>query len=874
MVLAVGDRLGRYEIRGSVGAGGMGEIYRAVDATLEREVAVKVLPDEFVRDPMRRARFEREAKAVARLSHPNILAIHDFGREGDVVFAVTELLDGETMRDRIGRAPIHWREAVEMGACVADGLAVAHREGIVHRDLKPANLFVTTEGHVKILDFGLARLHADGAAEGTARQGDDTCTQEGTVLGTVGYMSPEQLRGESVGPAADIFSFGCVLYELLTGRRAFQRDSAVETMAAILHEPPPSIDTAEIPVGPELAATIERCLEKRPEARFQSAADLAFALRELISESDTSRPASMVLRSGRRPIWTWRVASAVALMVIVGGVFLWNQRNRESPTDAVMDSELEINRVMVLPFENRSGDSTLDPLCQLVSDTIEGMLGQVSSVDVAVRPAAFSPAVQDPVGGVPRERFSDIAKSARSAYVVTGALHFKGDDIEIHARIVDPRKGEIAQSFEPERAPRTDPGRAVETVSQRVAGSLAAHFNHVTPLGVARPVRFDAFQEYLAAWRAWGINPRATFAHLETASNRDPGFVLPKAMIFWLQIRSGQFAAAEGQLELLEGQLPGMTPFEKTAVRAARARLEGRRLDLVAATREAVQIAPQAYWLRFDLGNWLITVNRPAEAAEVLGSLPFDWTTGSDVFASLPFVRQCVALHMAGSYEDELRVASESLSHFPDVVWFVGQQGDALAALGRFDDIDRLADECFTIPARIGTAGVTIRIVAEELRAHGHPDRSQALAERVVAWYRQRPPPDTRRHRMNIGRSLMLAGREGEAMGIFRELAREFPDDLEVLGVWGSSSARAGDADEAARVDERLAEMNSSHLYGHHALWRARIQAQLGDHSEAVGLIRAALAEGAGFSIGWHRDPFFEPLWKVAEFRELTAPKG
>jgi serine/threonine protein kinase len=224
MSLNAGARLGPYEIVSLIGAGGMGEVYRAKDSRLGREVAIKVLPEHLAANPDRMARFEREAKAVAALSHPNILAIHDFGREAGVAYAVTELLEGQTLRAKLAASPAPWRRAVEIATAVAEGLAAAHAKGITHRDLKPENIFVTSDGRIKILDFGLARFEPAGTADAEAA----TATEEGAILGTVGYMSPEQVRGLKAEPPSDIFSFGCVLYEMVTGKRAFQRNTGAD----------------------------------------------------------------------------------------------------------------------------------------------------------------------------------------------------------------------------------------------------------------------------------------------------------------------------------------------------------------------------------------------------------------------------------------------------------------------------------------------------------------------------------------------------------------------------------------------------------------------------------------------------------------------
>src|SRR5450755_3202106 len=320
MPLLASTKLGPYEVVSPVGAGGMGEVYRARDPRLGRDVALKILPESFATDPDRLRRFEQEARAVAALNHPNILAIHDIGQHDGSPFLVSELLEGESLRAALDRGALPQRKTIEYGVQIAHGLAAAHEKGIVHRDLKPENIFVTKDGRIKILDFGLAKL-----AQAAGTEGDDVTitssrTEAGVVLGTASYMAPEQVRGGPADPRTDIFAFGAVLYEMLSGTRAFRRDTAVETMTAVLKEDPPELLDPVRAVSPALDRIVRRCLEKSPEQRFQSARDLSFALSAL-SGSDTgsaSGAARIAARPSRVPAYLWiaiLVAAAVATAV-------------------------------------------------------------------------------------------------------------------------------------------------------------------------------------------------------------------------------------------------------------------------------------------------------------------------------------------------------------------------------------------------------------------------------------------------------------------------------------------------------------------------------------------------------------------------------
>jgi len=327
MTIQAGTKLGPYEVVGAIGAGGMGEVYRARDTRLGRDVAIKVLPEALVKDADRLRRFEQEARAVAALNHANILAIHDIGEQGGLPYLVSELLEGSSLRAQLESGALSARKSTEYAVQVAQGLAAAHEKNIIHRDLKPENIFITKEGRAKILDFGLAKLAANGNGSGpdaTYRTLTSLPTEAGVVMGTVGYMAPEQVRGAGVDSRTDIFAFGAVLYEMVSGKRAFQRDTAAETMTAILKEDPPELDATLHPVAPGLERIVRRCLEKQPEQRFQSAKDLAFALDALsgTSSAKTIAAAGEAERKSPAGIWKGIVAGALAGMALMGGIAL------------------------------------------------------------------------------------------------------------------------------------------------------------------------------------------------------------------------------------------------------------------------------------------------------------------------------------------------------------------------------------------------------------------------------------------------------------------------------------------------------------------------------------------------------------------------
>ena len=346
MRLVAGSRLDSYEIIAPLGTGGMGEVYRARDTSLKRDVAIKVLPDHWSRDPGRLHRFELEAQATAALNHPNIVSIFHVGQHGGCPYIVTELLQGETLRDRLRRGPMRPREACDCGVEIARGLAAAHDAGIVHRDLKPENLFLTRDGRLKILDFGLAKLtQAEPAGTDAATTTLAQQTEPGQVFGTVGYIAPEQVRGQAVDRRCDIFAFGVVLYEMLTGKRAFQKATSAETLSANLNEDPPPLAQLVQDLPPALLRIVSRCLEKKPEHRFQHASDLGFALEALSDASDTAIPG--VSEAAARRNWIW-IAAAVAAIAVAATLFAWWKLPPvvpmvESVTQLTSDGEVKAN---------------------------------------------------------------------------------------------------------------------------------------------------------------------------------------------------------------------------------------------------------------------------------------------------------------------------------------------------------------------------------------------------------------------------------------------------------------------------------------------------------------------------------------------------
>ncbi len=400
MTLEAGARLGRYEIVELLGVGGMGEVYRARDERLERQVAIKVLPQKFAEDETALARFKRESRAVAALSHPSIRSIYDIDQDGETTFAVMELLEGQTLDEELVTGAMPWHRAVELGCTIAEGLAAAHSKGIIHRDIKPQNIFLTEEGAAKILDFGLARIESPDSGNDDGLTATLVfATEAGAIMGTVQYMSPEQVRGQPADARSDVFSFGCVLYEMVTGKRIFVRNSQAETMAAILHEAPPPVSEAGVTIPAELQRIIDHCLEKNPEQRFQSGRDLPFAMRGLLS--------------GAHP-----GPSAEDMRTPAPGT---------GPT--AMHEEQETPSVAVLPFVNMSSDQENEFFSDGLAEELINAMSKIEGLKVASRTSTF-------VFKSKNQDIREIGEYLNVQTVLEGSVRKSGNRLRIRAQLV------------------------------------------------------------------------------------------------------------------------------------------------------------------------------------------------------------------------------------------------------------------------------------------------------------------------------------------------------------------------------------------------------------------------------------------------------
>ena len=513
MTLSPGSRLGPYEIVSPLGAGGMGEVYRALDTRLHREVAVKVLPASYSQDPDRLRRFEQEARAASAINHPNILTVHDVGQHDGAPYVVTELLEGETLRGRMAAGGLSPRRALEHALQIAHGLAAAHERGIVHRDLKPENIFATRDGRVKILDFGLAKLtETTTAASQTSLPTAAPATDPGVVLGTMGYMSPEQVRGKPADARSDIFAFGAILYEMLSGRRAFHGDTAADTMSSILTKDPPELSATNRDISPGLDRVVRHCLEKDPERRFHSAHDLAFGLEALSDSSGARPPLPPPARAWKRIALP--IAAAAAILAATAGIWL----RRSTAAETALDS------IAVLPFINATRDPETEYLSDGITESIINSLSRLPQLRVVARSSVFRY----------KGRGDDAQRAGRELKVravVSGKVIQRGDTLSVQADLVDVGNGSQIWGDHYDRK-LSDILAIQEEIANDISEKLRLRLtgDQKEKLRKRYTESTEAYQLYLKGRYAWEKRTpsglRQSSEYFQKAIENDPAFAL------------------------------------------------------------------------------------------------------------------------------------------------------------------------------------------------------------------------------------------------------------------------------------------------------------------------------------------------------------
>jgi tRNA A-37 threonylcarbamoyl transferase component Bud32/tetratricopeptide (TPR) repeat protein len=856
----VGQSLGHFRILRTLGAGGMGVVYAADDTILKRQVAIKVLPPDVASEPERRDRFEREALAIASLNHPAIVTIYSVDLAGDVPFLTMELVEGRPLSEWIPPGGMGLERLLPVAISLADAIATAHEHGVVHRDLKPANVMVTSEGRVKVLDFGLAKLKDARRTSAMESIPTQAVTADGRILGTVAYMSPEQAEGRAVDARTDIFSLGILLYEMAVGERPFGGATNLSILTSILRDTPRPISDRKPELPRDLDRIVRRCLVKDPRGRYQSAADLRNDLEELKQDAAVAN-GSMVEAETRRagPSRTSRYLVAAAATVVTltaasaAGYLLWSRGGPVSPPAPAASPANSSRRVAVTAFENRTGDRSLDSLGTVLAERLiqgltEAHIGE--PLPIPVRTAEV--------------------QAGRAGILITGSFDQQGDTLTIQTRVMRGSDGRVLYAPDPVSMPRASVAERLASIHQDVKAFVDMYVTGSDPSVLSRVPVLEAEREHMAGVELFARNPAQALRHFQRALEIDPEFVSPRLFIIASLQAAGKWQEAAAVTAALVEVRNRLSRYEQSWVDSFVAEQAGQHPAALAAMVEAERVAPQDYFVNLSIGAIQLRLNRPAVTLRTFAKMPDpEWVPrlgGQGLRSRFSLA----AHHFLGDFEAEHRDAVEARQREPFVAG--DAQIRALIGLGRPAEALKIVDELLTMP---GAAEAALINAVRELRAHGHREHSLELAMRTLERYRHLPPDvaaaeSTQAYLASV---LYAAEQWAQSERIAQALAGKSPDSPDYMGLLGAIAARRGDRVRAQSSSESLRRLSRPYLFGNHTRWRARIAALSGEGALAVDLLREAISQGAYFTIEMHRDMDLEPLKDDPGFRELTRPK-
>ncbi|MCI0698147.1 protein kinase [candidate division KSB1 bacterium] len=863
----VGKTISHYKILEKLGGGGMGVVYKAQDLKLDRFVALKFLPHHLNADEEEKKRFIHEAKAASALDHPNICTIHEIDETEDgQMFIAMAYYEGETLKKKVASGQLAVAEAVEIAIQIAQGLAKAHEKGIEHRDIKPANLFVTNDGIVKIVDFGLAKL-----------AGQSRLTKANMTLGTVVYMSPEQARGEDVDARTDIWSLGVVVYEMLTGKLPFWSEYEQAVIYSILHETPKPIASLRTGVPMELERMVSKAMAKCADERYQHVdemlVDLKSVARELEFGTSSHRPSRVQRAVKARRTRIAMIAALLVLAVIVGVVFRRFQ-NR--------GPKLHPNRVVVAVFENRTGDPALDPLGNMAADWITQAISHTGLVEVVPSVSALvaSQEIKAAAGagfGVVQVRA--LAEQTGAGKVISGAYYKHGESIQFQAQMMDVQQKKLLHAVEPVSGSLQNPMEAIERLRQRVMVTLAMHINpRMSSLAhmISQPPSFEAYQAYIEGLELYlRLEFREAIHHLERAATFDSTFMAPLFLAAAAYNNLDRHIQADSMIRIVNQARERITPIERHLTDWLRAELQGNKAGALGAIRQLVETTPSWDLALYQLGYNALQVNRPRETVEVFAQI--DPERGLMKGWASYYAVLTAAYHTLGDHRQELKAAQHGRRQYPDMLRILAYEARALAALGRIEEGNERLDEGLALPPQgEWTPTRVMEQTAAELREHGHRQAAFAVLDRAISWYQNRPSKEaaTASHRYGLGRTLYMAERWEEAQALFEKLAVEDSSHIDYQGHLGTIAARRGEVERARRIAEQLQRLQRPYLSGNHTYWRAKIAALSGERERAVTLLREAFAQGYNYGAHVSRDMDLESMRDYPPFQELMKPKG
>jgi hypothetical protein len=864
----------RYRVERELGQGGMAIVFLAHDLKHDRQVALKVLRP-VLAAAVGAERFLREIRIEARLQHPHILPLYDSGQAGDLLYYVMPHVEGESLRALLSsRRQLTVEQARRIARELADALSYAHAHGVVHRDIKPENVLLSG-GHAMVTDFGVAKA-VDAAT------GDSTITAIGMALGTPSYMAPEQATADpALDHRADLYALGVVTYEMLTGRTPFVGVSREQVLSAHLNTAPQPVAELRADCPEDLARIVMRCLEKSPVARPQRAEDVIRWLDGLETSGATPADAARHSRTRRRLL----AAGAAALVLLgVAGVAVVPAGTRATLFTLLerRQAALSSRRVLVAPFVNQTGDTSLDALGALASDWIGQGLSGVFGAEVVDSRTALG--TQKLVQHIPwplraRDAARAMAQEVGAGTLVSGTIYGEGDTLIFLTTITDVLRGRLVRGLAPVRASRARPSRALAELQRRVAGSLA-QVNEATGgtiIGsLAEPPSLEAYEEVYRGMEAYfRQDDSAQFAHLDRAARLDSTYTTPLVFLAFAHAYHFQYATADSVLRRAERLSDRLVPAERALVDHLEAVIRGDREQALRAAERFTTLMPGSQESPLLLASVALSEQEPRLAITALARVDPD--RGLNLVTPAYWMYQALAAAQLGDWSRMLAMARAGRRRFPDYPKLHELTAWALARLGQVREMERaIADLPAERDPMLDQARLAVQMWGE-LRAGGHREEADRLLRRYAGLCGAVATDSSREARFVCAQVFWRAGRIGEGHAIFAALAARDTGvaRLRDLAGVGVTSARLGDREGALQAERRIAAAALHYGRGVPKMLQAEVAAALGEPDRSVELLRQGLALGLGLeTLGGALlgNPDLEPLQGYAPFTELLRP--
>ena len=861
----------RYEIIEELGKGGMGRVYRVEDTKLKQEIALKLIKPEIAKDKKTIERFRNELKLAREIAHRNVCRMYDLNEEKGIHYITMEYVRGEDLRSlirRIGQLPIG--KSISVAKQICDGLAEAHRLGVVHRDLKSNNIMIDKEGNVRIMDFGIARsLEAKGI------------TGAGVMIGTPEYMSPEQVEGKEVDQRSDIYSLGVILYEMVTGRVPFEGDTPFTIGMKHKGEMPQDPKEFNTQISDDLNRVILRCLEKEREKRPQSASEVRSELENIekgIPTTERIVPERKPLTSKEITVtFSFRKLLIPALLVLIIAVLaLVLLRGPRLDVDP--------NRVVVAIFENQTGDKLLDPLGRMASDWISQRISQTGDIEVVPTMAVLQAYSMLPSKvDIPQSAklLRALAKDMGAGTMVYGTYYLTNQELHFQAHITDVQNQKLIRSLESVKGGLDNKMDVVQLLSQKVMDTLAVYFDKTygeSTITLRKPPAYEAYKEFLLGTEFFGVDYVEAIRHFTRAVELDPSFLLPKFYIAVAYGNQGRYAEADTIIQFINENRENLSPYDCHMLDWYTATLKGKTEEILRFIIKAEKLAPKNIIINYIHGLNALENNRPLETVQTYAKM-------DSVAPEILYSRQAQswrigvladALHMLGNYKQELKEVRKGQKYYPKRLWLRAYEARALAALGKIDAIREVIEKSLVVVSSSGTLGDVMLEAAWELRAQGHKEAYQEIANQAVEWHKEKlqMKEENEEMRHDLATALYTAERWAEAQAVFEELAEDNPENIEYKGKIGLLAARKGERDKALKIFKELESVDRPYLFGEHTYMCARIASLLGEKEQAVLLLRNAFAQGLAYGAYLHHEMDLEPLRNYKPFQELLKPKG